>query len=479
MLVRVIGWLLYIEAAFMVVPLLATLYYGDPSFPFLIAIPVTLAAATIATVVVRPRRFDMGKREGFLLTALVWIVFSVFGMIPFMLCSTSLSLTDAFFEAMSGFTTTGASVLADIDNLSHGIHLWRSLMQWIGGMGIILFTLAVLPMLNSSGGMQMFNAEVTGITHEKLRPRVSSTAKRLWMVYTLLTAALMALYWIGPMNGFDSICHALSTMSTGGFSTRTEALEAWNSLYIKILTTVFMFVGGINFALIFRASAGQFRTVWRNEVFRLYVWVVLGMFLVFDIALLLNPQVPVTVEGLTIDPLFQIVSTLSSTGYAVDGILNWGPLLTGLLIVMMFVGACAGSTAGGAKLDRILLFGKNAGNELSRCIYPNHIMPVEVNHKVVSPDLVNKTMVFLTVYTGVILIGGLLLTICGAPLKDACFTSYSCVSNSALDCVLSPEGGAYSMITPPGKWILSLLMLTGRLEIFTVLLLLVPRFWRK
>ena len=240
-----------------------------------------------------------------------------------------------------------------------------------------------------------------------------------------------------------------------------------------------MFVGGINFALIFRASTGQFRAVWRNEVFRLYVWVVLGMFLVFDIALVLNPQVPVTVEGLTIDPLFQIVSTLSSTGYAVDGILNWGPLLTGLLIVMMFVGACAGSTAGGAKLDRILLFGKNAGNELSRCIYPNHIMPVEVNHKVVSPDLVNKTMVFLTVYTGVILIGGLLLTICGAPLKDACFTSYSCVSNSALDCVLSPEGGAYSMITPPGKWILSLLMLTGRLEIFTVLLLLVPRFWRK
>ena len=312
-----------------------------------------------------------------------------------MLCSTSLSLTDAFFEAMSGFTTTGASVLADIDNLSHGIHLWRSLMQWIGGMGIILFTLAVLPMLNSSGGMQMFNAEVTGITHEKLRPRVSSTAKRLWMVYTLLTAALVVLYWIGPMNCFDSICHALSTMSTGGFSTRNEALGAWNSLYIKILTTVFMFVGGINFALIFRASTGQFRAVWRNEVFRLYVWVVLGMFLVFDIALVLNPQVPVTVEGLTIDPLFQIVWTLSSTGYAVDGILNWGPLLTGLLIVMMFVGACAGSTAGGAKLDRILLFGKNAGNELSRCIYPNHIMPVEVNHKVVSPDLVNKTLVFL------------------------------------------------------------------------------------
>lgn len=479
MLVRVIGWLLFIEAAFMLFPLLTSLCYGDSILPFAVAIPVTLAAATVATVCVRPKRFDMGKREGFMLTALVWVVFSVFGMIPFMLCSTPLSLTDAFFESMSGFTTTGASVLADLDMLSHGIHLWRSLMQWIGGMGIILFTLAVLPMLNSSGGMQMFNAEVTGITHEKLRPRVSSTAKRLWLVYMLLTIALIVLYWLGPMNMFDSICHALSTMSTGGFSTKAEALSAWNSRYIKIVTTVFMFIGGVNFALIFRASTGQFRAVWSNEVFRFYVWVVLGLFLIFDVSLLFNDNVDAGVDTLLVDSLFQIVSTISSTGYAVEGVHSWGPLLMGLLVVLMFVGACAGSTSGGAKLDRILMFWKNSRHELTRCIYPNHIMPVEINHKVVSPELVNKTMAFLTMYTGVILLGGLLLTACGAPLEEACFTSYSCVSNSALDTVLSTHGGAYSLVTPAGKWILSLLMLTGRLEIFTVLVLFVPRFWSK
>lgn len=479
MLVRVVGWLLLIEGAFMALPLATTLLYGEPYLPFLVAIIITLVCGILATTCVRPTRFDMGKREGFLLTAMVWVVFSLFGMIPFMLCRSPLNFSNAFFEAMSGFTTTGATTMLDTTVISHGIHLWRSLMQWIGGMGIILFTLAVLPMLNSSGGMQMFNAEVTGITHEKLRPRVSSTAKRLWLVYSLLTILLGVLYWLGPMDTFDSVCHALSTMSTGGFSTRAESLQAWDSLYVKVVTTVFMFIGGINFALIFRASTGQFKAVWSNEVFKLYVRVIIAMLVVFDVAILLNANIPNTIGSLTIDPLFQIVSTLSSTGYTVANIDSWGSFLLGAVIMMMFVGACAGSTSGGAKLDRVVLLWKNSRNELYRCIYPNHILSVNVSRNAVSPELVNKVMVFLGLYVGIIIVGGALLTICGASLGDAYFSAFACVSNSGLDAAISQNGGAYAQISDAGKWVLSFLMLTGRLEIFTILVILTPRFWRK
>lgn len=240
-----------------------------------------------------------------------------------------------------------------------------------------------------------------------------------------------------------------------------------------------MFIGGVNFTLIFRASTGQFRTVWSNEVFRLFIGTILVVYAVFAVALLLNPAVPTTWQSLTIDPLFQIVSTLSSTGYTVNNFDQWGAFPLGVVIIMMFVGACAGSTAGGAKLDRALLFWKNSRNELYRCVYPNHIMPAEMNGHIIPPEIINKTMIFLGLYVGVIVLGGALLTICGASLSDAYFSAFSCVSNSGLDAAISHNGGCYSQISEGGKWVLSLLMLTGRLEIFTIILLFTPRFWRK
>ncbi len=479
MLLRIMGLLVMIEALFMLVPLTTALVYGDGDLEaFLISFGVTLATGMLMTFGIRPRRHDMGKREGFLLTALVWVFFSAFGMIPFMISRSPLTLSDAFFEAMSGFTTTGASVMQEIDDLSHALHMWRSLMQWIGGMGIILFTLAVVPMLNSAGGMQMFNAEVTGITHEKLRPRVSSTAKRLWLVYGLLTAVLIVLYWIGPMDTFDGICHAFSTMSTGGFSTRQESIGAWDSLYVKIVTTVFMFIGGVNFALIFKASSGNFRDVWRNHTFRAYLTVILSMFVMFDLALAFNHLVPDTIEAYTIDPLFQIVSTMTSTGYTVSNFESWGVFILALEFLMMFFGACAGSTSGGAKIDRALFLWKNSRNELYRCVYPNHILSVNINGSTMTPELINKVLAFLCLYVMVIVAGGTLLTLWGVPLIDSFFSAFSCVSNTGLGAGITGYGGSYELIPAGGKWILSLLMLTGRLEIFTVLVLFIPGFWR-
>ena len=477
MLVRVMGWLLLIEGAFMLVPIATALYYGEEDLEaFLWAIAITVATGAVVTTCVRPRRFDMGKRCGFLLTAMVWVVFSAFGMIPFILSDININVSDAFFEAMSGFTTTGASVIDNNAALSHAVHMWRSLMQWIGGMGIILFTLAVLPMLNSSGGMQMFNAEVTGITHEKLRPRVSSTAKRLWLVYTLLTVLLGFLYWIGPMGAFDSLCHAFSTMSTGGFSTHADSIGAWNSLYIKIVTTVFMFIGGVNFALIFKLSTGHVRSVWQNETFRLYLMLILSVFVFFDVALLINSSVTTDWESLTIDPLFQIISIMSSTGYLVEGSENWGNAIFSVTLLLMFFGACAGSTSGGAKIDRALLLWKNSRNELYRCIYPNHILSVNSNGRTMSPEFVNKVGVFLCLYVLVIVVGGIILSSMGLAVHQAFFSAFSCVSNTGLS---TAETGSFAAVSDGGKWVLSLLMLTGRLEVFTVLVLFTPTFWSK
>lgn len=478
-LLRVIGLLLLVEAVFLCIPLAVAFSYAEPdSKVFGVTTVLTFIAGILMIVGIRPRSSEMGKREGFLLTSLVWVVFSLFGMIPFIFGSPHLSVSDSFFESMSGFTTTGASILADSSSLSMSIHVWRSLMQWIGGMGIILFTLAVLPMLNSSGGMQMFNAEVTGITHDKLKPRVSQTAKRLWGIYTLLTLLLFVLLWIGPMDFFDALCHSLSTMSTGGFSTREANIAEWNSIYVKIVVTCFMFIGGVNFALIYRATSGHFRLTWHNEAFRYYIGVIVVIYFLFLLSRLFNGA-PITVEALLIDPVFQIVSTISSTGYTLPGFETWGSFVLLLVLVMMFFGASAGSTSGGAKIDRAVYLVKSVRNEVYKVLHPNSMMPVSVNGRVVPPEIVSKVIAFLCLYGMIIVIGALILTFMEIPLLDSLFTSFSCISNAGLPAGITGYGSSFDIIPDGGKWVLALLMLIGRLELFTVVILFSPGFWRR
>ena len=480
MLLRVIGWLLMIEAGFLLVPLATCAVYGElhDLEAFGISAAVTAAAGMALALGISPRRPDMAKCEGFLLTASVWLFFTIFGMLPFMLCSTPMSLSDAFFEAMSGFTTTGASVVVSVEELSHGVLMWRCLMQWIGGMGIILFTLAVIPMLNYSGGMQMFNAEVTGITHDKIRPRISQTAKWLWGVYFALTALLTILLWIGPMDFFDSLCHAFSSISTGGYSTRDDSVGAWDSPYVTAVITVFMFLGGVNFALIFKAAQGNVRSLWRNDVFRAYIHIIIIAYIFFLVAIV-RRGLATDIASVTLDPLFQIISTITSTGLTVSNFEEWGTFVLALLFMLMFFGACAGSTSGGAKIDRLIYLFKNTRNELYRCLHPSAIMSVRVNGKVVPTDIVNKVIAFLCLYVMIIMIGGIVLTAFQIPLVDAFFSSFSCISNTGLGSGVTGYGENYVAIPDVGKWVLSLLMLIGRLELFTVLILFTPGFWRK
>ena len=451
MLLRVLGWLLMIEAGFLMVPMLTAVIYNEADLSaFAVAETVTLLTGIALTTLLRPRRTDMGRHEGFLLTASVWIVFSFFGMIPFLLSTSPIGISDAFFEAMSGFTTTGCTVLTSVEGMSHSITIWRALMQWIGGMGIILFTLAVIPMLNYSGGMQMFNAEVTGITHEKLRPRISSTAKSLWLIYFVLTAALILLLWIGPMNFFDSLCHAFAAVSTGGFSTYNDSLAHYSSDYVTIVVMVFMFLGGTSFGLMYRTILGDRKALWRNDVFRTYILVVAGFYVAFVCSLFFRGQVGDWRDA-TIYPLFQIISTITSTGLSVTNFESWGPFIMSLMFILMFTGACAGSTSGGAKIDRMLFLVKNCRNELFKCVHPNAVTNVRINDKVVPSPIVSKVIAFLCIYMMVIVIGGVILTALGLPIIDSFFSSFSCVSNTGFGAGVTGQAGNFDIIPDAGK----------------------------
>lgn len=479
-ILRIIGLLLIIEGLFLVVPLVTCLIYGEHDWVcFCLTLIVTIAAGSVMSFGIRPRNPRMGKREGFLLTALIWIFFSGFGMIPFIFMERQpMSVSDAFFEAMSGFTTTGATVMDSIGHLSHGVVIWRSLMQWIGGMGIILFTLAVVPMLNHSGGMQMFNAEVTGITHDKLRPRISQTAKGLWLIYIVLTLVLFILLVLGPMDIFESICHAFSAMSTGGFSTADEGIHAWNSVYTESILTVFMFLGGTSFVLLYKAAHGDFSPIWKNDVFRSYVGIIVVCYILYVIAIIGHGQA-YSVKSVTLDPIFQIVSTITSTGYEVPGFSSWGTFALSLAFGMMFSGACAGSTSGGAKIDRLIYLLKNCRNEVLRCIHPNNIYTVRINDRVIPHETVSKVIAFLCLYVMIIIVGGVLLCALGLPLVDSFFSAFSCISNTGLGAGITGYGSTYAIVPDMGKWILALIMMIGRLELFTVLILFTPAFWKK
>ncbi|MCH5235102.1 MAG: TrkH family potassium uptake protein [Muribaculaceae bacterium] len=478
MLLRVIGWLLTIEAFFMLAPCIVGFIYDEHSgLRFLICIGISLLSG-MGMVSLKPKSKEMGKREAIMLTGLTWVVLSAFGMLPFLFCGTHMSVTDAFFETMSGFTTTGASVLDTLHGVPHSILLWRCVVQWIGGLGIILFTLAVLPMLNYQGGIQLFNAEVTGITHDKLRPRVSFTAQSLWGVYLILTLICIGLLCFSELSIFDAVCYGLSTISTGGFATQDDSISDLGNLYIKIVLIVFMFMGGVNFSFLYKLVTGKFKEFWRNEVIRWYVILIIVFAAILALNVFLTGLME-NVEDVTIDPLFQTVSLFSSTGLVEPDFYDWGALPMVLLVIMMLMGACAGSTSGGAKIDRFVILFKFIRNEFHKLMHPNAITTVTLNGKGTPPPILMKTLAFLFLYIAVIVFGGTLLVIIGLPLKDSFFISLSAVSNTGLGTDITGINGNFALIPNVAKWLVSFLMLVGRLELFTILILFFPSFWRK
>lgn len=475
---RLLGMLLCIEALFMSIALIVSIIYNekDDIMGLMWSSVITFGTGLLMSFLTKNRNSDMGKREGFLLTGMTWLLFSIFGALPFILCPTGLNVASAFFESVSGITTTGASVIAEVEKCSHGILMWRAISHFIGGMGIILFTLAVLPMLNKQSGVQLFNAEVTGITHDKVRPRISHTAKCLWMVYIALIAICAILLWIGPMNLFESICHALSAISTGGFSTKSLSIEGFNSDYIKIVMTIFMFLSGVNFALLFNFAMGNRMALLKNDTFKWYCGVTLIAFAIISTALLIFSNYP-DILSLFIDTLFQTVSAITSSGFTGSNFTQWHGVTIITLLTIMFAGSCAGSTAGGAKIDRLMITLKNTKNEIYRILHPNTIMPIRANGKVLSPDLVTKTGAFLLIFAFLIIIGTTILIAQGFTEFDALFTTISCVSNNGLG--YGATASNFATIPDLSKYIMSFLMIIGRLEIFTIIIIFTRTFWNK
>ena len=387
---RIIGWLLIIESSFMVLPLITSLIYSEPVSirAFAITIGITLLAGVAMTFGIRPKRNNMHTREGLLLTASVWVVFSLFGCLPYMLSGTLPRFVDAYFEMMSGFSTTGASVIRDVESVAKGILLWRSMSQWLGGMGIILFTLAVLPMLNHSGGVQLFNAEVTGLTHDKIRPRVSQTATSLWAVYCVLSLVLLAFMWAGPMEFFDALNHTMVITSTGGFSTKNASMAHWNSMYLNIVVTVFMLLSGLNFHLLYKFAVGDRMAIWKNDVFRWTVGLLVGVGVIVGINVVLQDTMDNKLMAFVCG-LFQTISAATSTGLSAFDYEADGPFVSLMFVMVMLFGASAGSTAGGAKIDRLVLLVKNTSIQIYHFCKHQNLRCDRLSSLVDHPNLTN------------------------------------------------------------------------------------------
>ena len=474
----VLGLLLLVEGAFMLLSGMVALFYREYDLPYhVISALISVSAGLLLAWFNRRVPRDVGKREGYIIVALVWVVFSLFGLLPFWISGAIPSFTDAFFETMSGFTTTGSSILDDIEALPHGLLFWRSIIQWLGGMGIIVFSLAILPILGL-GGMQLFVAEVPGPVPDKLHPRVTETAKRLWVIYVSFTAIQAVLLVLGDMPVFDAVCHAFTTMATGGYSTKQASVAYFDSPYVQYVMIVFMFIAGMNFALSYLLFHGKFRKVFQNEELRFYFWFVVGIGAFVGCILYFNDTVP-SFEQAFRDGLFQTVSIITTTGYATADYLEWVPFLGVIMFMLMFFGGSAGSTGGGVKIVRIVLLLKNSVNELKRLIHPNAVIPVRFNGKSVAQPIITNVLAFIVIY---MLLTGISLVIMSSMGYDL-ETSIGAVATSLGN--IGPGMGefgpsaTFSQMPDVGKWFLSFLMLMGRLELVTIILLFTPSFWKR
>ncbi len=476
---KVLGELLIVEGLVLLLPLVLALVDHERSWiGFTISSVSALVVGFLLRISNRGRPVTIRRREGFLLVSLSWIVFSLIGMIPYTMAVVPLSVSDAFFETVSGFTTTGATTIADVEVLTKALLLWRSMTQWIGGLGIILFMLALLPQLNEKGGIPMFNAETTGITHDKLYPRIRQTASTLWLVYIVLSSILCALLWVGPMDFFDSVCHAMTAMSTGGFSTKNASLAYWNSDYLSVVLTIFMFLGGVNFGLIYGLCRGRVKELFRNDVFKAYALIVGCAYIGTASALLIEGKAH-GVSELLVQPMFHIVSDITTTGFSLADFSHWGPFCLMITMILMVIGGCAGSTSGAVKVDRIVALNRNLLNQIKLSLYPKRIMTVRVNGSVVSETEMARVMAFISIYLLLTLIGTLLLTVNGLEVLDSFFATLSCIGNNGLGYGITGAAGGYHMLPEASKWVMSFLMLAGRLELFSMLVILFPIFWRR
>ncbi len=474
---RVLGFLLVVEGVAMCLALIVALIYGESDvLAFIISAGINLGLGSAIVFGTSKAKKDIGKREGFIIVSMVWIVFSFFGSLPYIISGAIPNFTNSFFETMSGFTTTGSSILNDIEALPHGILFWRSITQWLGGMGIIVLSLAILPVFGI-GGMQLFMAEVPGPTPDKISPRIKQTAKTLWKIYMVFTFAETILLWIGGMSIYDAICHSFTTMATGGFSTKQASIAYWPSPFIQYVIIIFMFLAGTNFTLSYFALKGKLSAALKDEEFKYYSFFVIGFTVLILIGLLITTELGV--EQAFRDSLFQVVTIITTTGYATVDYLTWTPVLTMLIFILFFFGGSAGSTGGGIKIMRIVVLLKNGYYELRRLIHPKAIIPVRFNKHSVEPKIVTNVLAFFIIYLVIFAISTAIFTLIEPSMESSMGAVATCLGNIGPGLGSVGPADNFYHIKPVGKWFLSFLMLLGRLELFTVLVLFSPAFWKE
>jgi trk system potassium uptake protein len=473
---KAIGLLLLLETCFMGLAILVALYYGeDVQSAFLPSLFITFGSAVWLIIYSRESTNSMGKRDGFLIVTLAWALFSFFGAIPFYISGYLPSFVDAYFETVSGFTTTGSTIIKDVEALPNGLLFWRSMTHWMGGMGIIVFTIAFLPLLKA-GGVKLFAAESTGPMKTKIHPRISDTARRLYYVYIFLTALLVILLFLEGMSLFDAVCHSFGAIATGGFSTRNASIAYYNSPIIDYTITLFIFFSGVNFILLYFLFKGKLKRFWDNEELRWYLGIILFTSLFIAVCLYMDGYGGV--EKSFRDSLFQVTSAITTTGYTTTDFMSWDPMLWTLLLFAMITGSSAGSTAGGAKIVRVVIVMKNIRAEFQRFLHPNAVIPVRMDHAVVSSQVVTNTLVFLFSYLLLIFLSTFILAVTGMSFENSFGASVSAISNIGMTVGEYSATSTFCDIPQMAKAYLSFLMLIGRLEIFTMLMIFTPYFWR-
>ena len=481
MVFRTMGALLLIESVFMAMALFVSLWYGEAdSGVFLLSTIITLLSGVLGLLVGRRAESRMGEREGYVIVAMVWVVFSAFGLLPYYLSGQVPTLTDAWFESMSGFTTTGATIIPDLEVITHGLLFWRSLTQWIGGMGIIVLSIAILPIFGLNG-MQLYAAEVSGLTYEKVSPRIADTAKRMWTIYVLLTLAEVFSLWLCGMDVFDAVCHSFSTIATGGFSTHNTSLAFYDSAAIHYTVTFFMFISGINFVLLIYLLRGKTRYFFKDEELRWYSVsvVVFAVLLTLGLYIARPGWSGIEMERAFGDSLFTVISSMTSTGYTISDYMYWPVVAWVVIFFLMLTGACAGSTAGGIKWVRLSIIIKNGVAEFQRRIHPNAIIPVKLNAKTVPQQTINNIMAFLIFYIFIIAVTVVIFCATGVAFDEAIGSAVSAIGNVGISIGQFGPAGTYASFPTLAKWVMSFVMLIGRLEIFTVLLLFTQALWKK
>ncbi|WP_372944505.1 TrkH family potassium uptake protein [Muriicola sp.] len=488
-IIHLMGLLLLCNGGFMLLAAVVSGIYEDGvTLDITLASIVTMMIGVMSMFLTRGHDKEVSRKEGYIIVTFGWIIMAASGVLPYIFTGAIPDVTNAFFETMSGYTTTGASIIDDIEVLPEGILFWRSLTHWIGGMGIIVLAIAILPLLGI-GGMQLFAAEAPGPSADKLHPRITDTAKRLWLIYFGYTVAETILLYAAGMTFFDAINHSLATLSTGGFSTKNASLAYWNNQpLIQYIVIFFMFLAGSNFVLSYFAFKGKVQKVLRDEEFKYYVIFTLLIVIAVALVIYFMAEVPVSdyhpkvlgqAESAFRHALFQVVAVVTTTGFVSADFTAWTPFITVFFFGLMFAGGSAGSTAGGIKIMRHILIIKNGLLEFKRTLHPNAVIPVRFNNKTVTEHVVYNVIGFFVLYMLLFVIGALVLGFLGLDFDSSIGGAASALGNvGPAFGSLSPLNN-FNSLPELGKWWCGFLMLAGRLELFTVLILMTPYFWKR